>query len=320
MSQPNVPPEIRISADSHVSEPPDLWEKGLPAKYRDRAPRFPRIRLGEGNHSRPGGWDPVERLKDMAADGISAEVLFPTLAKHTFDHGGDDLELAAACDRVYNDWMIEFCSEASERLWGLAQIGLWDIDYAIQELERARKEGLKGAAIWAATPDDLPWTSDHYERFWSACEETGMPVALHINVGFGIYSEESRQFARGGLTGVTRMAYGHKMVAQQVLSELTLAGAFERHPRLQLMLGEFDCGWIPFFLEDLDRKFGRGSGRGVNLRMLPSEYISRQVYATFMQDGVAGFLLQQWGPTTSSIPTTTLMRVGYGHTRTTPWR
>jgi len=114
-------------------------------------------------------------------------------------------------------------------------------------------------------------------------------------VGFGIYSEESRQFARGGLTGVTRMAYGHKMVAQQVLSELTLAGAFERHPRLQLMLGEFDCGWIPFFLEDLDRKFGRGSGRGVNLRMLPSEYISRQVYATFMQDGVAGFLLQQWG-------------------------
>lgn len=26
----------------------DLWEKNLPAKYRDRAPRFPRIKIGTG--------------------------------------------------------------------------------------------------------------------------------------------------------------------------------------------------------------------------------------------------------------------------------
>ncbi len=32
--------EQRISADSHMTEPPDLWEKRLPAALRDRAPRF----------------------------------------------------------------------------------------------------------------------------------------------------------------------------------------------------------------------------------------------------------------------------------------
>ena len=29
-----------ISADSHVSEPPDLWSTRVDAKYRDRAPRL----------------------------------------------------------------------------------------------------------------------------------------------------------------------------------------------------------------------------------------------------------------------------------------
>jgi len=33
--------EIIISADSHVMEPPDLWAKGVPAPFRDKAPRFP---------------------------------------------------------------------------------------------------------------------------------------------------------------------------------------------------------------------------------------------------------------------------------------
>ncbi len=29
-----------ISADSHVSEPPDLWTSRVDKKYRDRAPRL----------------------------------------------------------------------------------------------------------------------------------------------------------------------------------------------------------------------------------------------------------------------------------------
>lgn len=31
---------IVVDADAHVAEPADLWEKNLPAKYRDRALRI----------------------------------------------------------------------------------------------------------------------------------------------------------------------------------------------------------------------------------------------------------------------------------------
>ena len=74
-----------ISADSHMAEPLDLWETRLPQTFRDRALRFPKLKLYETNHHlRAGGWDPDERLKDLAFDGISAEVLYPTLAKQAW--------------------------------------------------------------------------------------------------------------------------------------------------------------------------------------------------------------------------------------------
>lgn len=286
--------EIRISGDSHLSEPPDLWEKNLPAKYRDRAPRFPRVKLGTFNHSRPGGWDPVERLKDMAADGISAEVMFPTQAKGIYDQCADDTELAAACDQVYNDWLIEFCQEAPDRLWGQAHIGLWNVDYAIKELERTRRAGLKAATIWVIPPEDLPFTSEHYERFWAAAQDLQMPVTMHINTGFGLYAESSE--ARPGtgenpIASSARRAFGHKAAVAQTLTEMILSGVFERYPGLKVLIAEFGVGWIPFWLEDLDRKTGSRGG----LPLKPSEYFNRQVYATFEQDGVGGYLLERWG-------------------------
>jgi hypothetical protein len=49
--------EQRISADSHMIEPPDLWEKRLPADLWDRSPRFPNRAKSP---VRAGGWDPYE--------------------------------------------------------------------------------------------------------------------------------------------------------------------------------------------------------------------------------------------------------------------
>jgi len=291
----NLVSEIRISGDSHVSEPPDLWVKRLPAAFSDEALTFPHLKFGRGNFAREGGFDPAKRLKDQAYDGISAEILFPTQGLNIFRQFYKkpiNVALSKACERVYNDWMIEFCQYAPERLWGQALISLYDVDYAIEEMIRTKNEGLKGVATWVAPPDNLPWTGDHYERFWSAAEDNDVNIAMHINSGFGVYAETVIQ-EEDRYQMLTRQAYGHKMVAMKTLSELILSGVFERHPRLKLLIAEFECGWIPFFLEDLDRKFGRGTDLG--LTMLPSEYFARSVRSTFMQDGVTGYLLERWG-------------------------
>ncbi|HTE86578.1 MAG TPA: amidohydrolase family protein, partial [Dehalococcoidia bacterium] len=167
--------EQRISADSHMAEPPDLWETRLPQKFRDRAPHFPNVKQYESfQHIRAGGWDPNERLRDQAYDGISAEVLFPSLGYAAY--GTHDPVLEEACCRVYNDWLIDFCSVSPERLWGLALISLWDIDKAVTELERCKRAGLRGTAIGVIPVEDLPYSSGHYERFWAACQDLNMPI------------------------------------------------------------------------------------------------------------------------------------------------
>jgi hypothetical protein len=50
--------EPRISADSHMTEPPDLWEKWLPPALCDRAPHFQNRGTASG-YERAGGWDPM---------------------------------------------------------------------------------------------------------------------------------------------------------------------------------------------------------------------------------------------------------------------
>src|SRR6476469_2296664 len=118
-----VATEQRVSSDSHMAEPPDLWEQGLPLRFRERAPHFPNVKQYESfQHIRAGGWDPHERLRDQAYDGISAEVLYPSLGYAAYGVG--DPELEEACCSVYNDWMIDFCNVSLARFWGLGLISL----------------------------------------------------------------------------------------------------------------------------------------------------------------------------------------------------
>jgi len=280
--------EILISGDGHVAEPPDLWEKRLPEKYRDRAPRFPNTKLGEGNHARTGGWEPLERLKDMAVDGVSAEVLYPTLANAVYKV--NDVELEEACTRVYNDWMIEYCSAAPDRLWGQGIITMWNVDHAVQELERTKKAGLSGAMIWLIPPDELLYRTKHYEPFWAAAQELQMPISMHINAGHGHYS------TRGQLTPFTRQHHSvnlNKLAAFTALTDIICTGVLERFPELKIVIAEIGVGWIPFWLSESDDWFD--TSPIPELEMKPSEYFWRQCYATFIDDRVGTFLVQKWG-------------------------
>ena len=84
-----------ISADYHVIEPEDLWSKNLPAGLKEKYPNFPaRNSAGE----KPGGWNPRARIDEIEVDGVSAEVLYPTLGLRLF--ALEDAELQEACFRI----------------------------------------------------------------------------------------------------------------------------------------------------------------------------------------------------------------------------
>ena len=135
--------DTMISADSHILEQPDMWEKPLRAKYGDDVPhcfnefngetgRFwysgrQVLRLGgaddEHRHDdmlRRAGFEPEPRVEFQKKAQVEAEVLYPTFmmvvmqAKH---HAA-----LKASSEVYNDWLREYFSYDAQRLWGVAVI------------------------------------------------------------------------------------------------------------------------------------------------------------------------------------------------------
>ena len=295
---------LLISADSHVSEPEDLWSTRLPANLRDQAPTFPRRRTGAGNTqatlnvSRPGGTDPNFRVGEMAQDGVSAEVLFPTLGLRLYAQ--EDATLQEACFQAYNDWLIEYCSVAPDRLFGVSTISMYNIDNAIAEMTRTKKAGMVGAMIWQVPHPDLPFTSDHYERFWAAAQDIDMPIELHILTGFDYSMNLTGN--RGGPLEAHRGSVNHKTAGiMNTLMDIIFTGVLERYPKLLFNVVESEIGWIPFALQQWDYYVNRNSStkpdspRPLPIRMLPSEYFERQMSATFFNDPVGGKLLESWG-------------------------
>ena len=108
-----------ISADSHIQEPEDLWVNQLPAAMKDRYPKFPK-RNSPGE--KPGGWDPKARISEMETDGVSAEVLYPTLGLRLF--AMEDAECQEACFQIAHDWMIDYCTVTPGRLIGFPMMSL----------------------------------------------------------------------------------------------------------------------------------------------------------------------------------------------------
>ena len=76
-----------------------------------------------------------------------------------------------------------------KRLIGIAAISVYNIDEAVKELERCAKAGMKGSIIWQAPHPDLPFHSEHYNKFWAASQDLEIPVHLHILTGHGYHKE-----------------------------------------------------------------------------------------------------------------------------------
>jgi predicted TIM-barrel fold metal-dependent hydrolase len=286
---------LLISSDSHVIEPEGLWRKELPAAFRAQAPDFG----GQRRNDHPGAMDKSKRVAEMAADGVSAEVLYPTHGLRVLSL--DDPALEHACCRVYNDWLSDYCRAAPDRLIGLAMLSMYDIDQAIREMERCRQAGMRGVVIWQVPPPELSFASDHYERFWAAAQDMNMPVNLHILSGHG-YSRE-RAFPRTvsgdrAAVDVARNSVNDKVAqATDALYDFIFAGVFARFPRLKLVMVENEIGWMPFLLEQWDYYFKRNPSGRTDLLIArpPSEYFHDNVSATFFNDAVGGHLLSWWG-------------------------
>jgi predicted TIM-barrel fold metal-dependent hydrolase len=285
-----------------VIEPHDLWQERLPARFAGAAPAFAADTVFAAH---PGGHDPDARLSAMATDGLTAEVLYPSLGLMLYSE--QDTELQQACFGVYNDWLSDYCSTNGRRLVGVPAICSYDIPAALGELERCHERGLQGACLWLRPDPRIPFSSRHYDDLWLVAERERIPVSFHILSGFD-HTQKERAAMRdpGQLQQLGRERYfelardnsnGKIVECADTLYELMFSGVFDRFRELRVVLVEADVGWLPFFAQRWEYygSQNRTIAPKLGLERTPAEYLRDNIYVTFVCDPVGAKLVADHG-------------------------
>jgi predicted TIM-barrel fold metal-dependent hydrolase len=263
------------SSDSHILEPEDLFENALGKKYADECPRYidehggikakfyytgyEYVRVDEiveGDDSTPesaalmeemikASKDPYERIKCLDKDGIWAEILNSTWMLYTMRAPND--RMVRDCCEVYNDWIAEHCSADPKRLYGTSMVYMQDPEWAVKELERVHKLGLKSVLINCDTRPGWPlYHEPQYDKFWATAQDLDMPVTLHIITGnvkdLFTFHGDDRKYVPGE-------TYKLLQECTWVLSnEFIFGGILDRFPKLKIACSEFEVSWLPYWL------------------------------------------------------------------------
>jgi predicted TIM-barrel fold metal-dependent hydrolase len=254
-------------------EPGDLWEKRLDRKLRDRAPKVVENPTDQG----PRYLFTVEGAQPFPVAGTLGMSIFAT----------PNAELQQASFDVYNDWLAEYCRYDSRRLYGTGLISLEDVDQAVSRVAQLQQQGMRGLMIWGAAPADRPYSERSYDPFWAAAAEAEMPVSLHIIASRG---KLSSPYGEGNGGPALHPAVWYSVVISEIqesLSTLIFGGVLERFPGLRIVSAENDVGWLPHFAYRMDHAYDKFNAMWSDpLPMRPSEYMRRQIWATFQDDPI----------------------------------
>src|SRR5215472_11474692 len=310
-------PPLVLSSDSHVFEPPDLWQTRIHRAFRDRAPRIERINGGDhvvveadqilsgiglisnagARFEAPetisaegrfedvlrGGYDPEQHLKDMELDGVAGEVLYPSQGLFYFKVA--DMGLMSAIFRAYNDWLADFCRADPARLKGIAMVNVDDVADGIAQLGRAAKMGFAGAMITEYPPEDRRYDQAEYEPFWAAAQALDMPLSLHTATRRqGKIRGTGEKTLRDASSRATKVFYPATSMCDMIFS-----GVFERYPNLKLAIVEFELAWVPHLLSSMDYTYRERHEEALYRfkdGWRPSDFFHRNVLLSFQEDQV----------------------------------
>ncbi|MET0145202.1 MAG: amidohydrolase family protein [Ilumatobacteraceae bacterium] len=333
-------------------EPGDLFVSRLPRRYREVAPREEvlsgrRVWFLDGHRTLtstlyqllpgdgPRGPDVRRRLRDLDADGIQNEVVYPNLGLTVMSIADD--ELAMACARIYNDDLADRYLPHRDRLTAIPIIPIVDIGSAVEEIERVAALGFRGILL-PLVPHVPYYRLDRYAPIWAAAQAHRLPVSFHVGTGFVVLPNGTPIAAsRARLSMNLLPAIGHAGrsgsadepdpartadakrtigalsvgdEARDLIAALVGSGTLDRFPELHIVSVENNANWLAWSMMAMDKAWTLGPGQPESFKatfhdgtsdpdtepdldlfgfswpypLMPSEYVRRQVHATFMDD------------------------------------
>ncbi len=307
-----------VSVDDHVVEPPHAFDGRLPKAFADRAPRV--VEMDDGSEAwvyegqvlpnvgfnavvgrpvteysfeptrfdqmRRGAWDIGARIADMDINGVYGSLCFPSFLPgftgQRLQQLTTDPDLALACVRAWNDWMLEeWVGYSPGRMIPLQLPYLLDPEVGAAEIRRNAERGFR-AVTFSEAPHmlGLPTLhSGHWDPLMAACAETETVVCLHV--GSSGTSPATAPDAPSDTIGVLFFGYAMFAAVDWLYSRLPV-----RFPDLKICLSEGGIGWVAGLLDRLEhvRKYDAMYGTWNDVELSPADTFRRNFWVCAIDD------------------------------------
>jgi len=192
-----------------------------------------------------------KRLRLMDASGVEIMILSlnaPAVQAIPSPQKANEIAMRA------NDFLAEQVAKRPTRFQAFAALPLQDADMATLELERCVKSlGFKGALVNGFSQVNTPENCVYYDApqfagFWDSVEKLNVPFYLHPRNPIASWAQIYE--GHPWLMGPT-WAFGQETAVHAL--RLMASGLFDKHPKLQIILGHMGEG-LPYSMWRIDNR------------------------------------------------------------------
>ncbi|MED6302732.1 MAG: amidohydrolase family protein [Bacteroidota bacterium] len=166
-------------------------------------------------------WDPVVRIREYQKYHTQVQVVctIPVLFAY-FAKPKDGLEVS----KFLNDDVAELINKYPKNYIGLGTIPMQSPELAVRELERLKKNGLKGVQI-GSNIDDINLSDPLYYSIWESCEKLDLAVLVHPWNMMG-----QKHMGRYWLPWLV----GMPAETSRAICSMIFGGIFDKYPKLRV--------------------------------------------------------------------------------------
>jgi aminocarboxymuconate-semialdehyde decarboxylase len=223
----------RIAAGERAGFAVEVTDKGRFVRLGERGPRLSVL---------PGMADMDIRLKTMAEQGVSAQLLSPWIALAAYHLGEDDAVWFAT---ALNEEIAAVVAAHPDRFIGVGSVPLQAPAKAVEMLGWMMRDlGLFGVEISTSVRPDMLLDDPALEPFWAEAERLDAFVMIHPSLG----GTGRPEFEKYYLNNLIHNPLDTTVAAAHIM----FSGLLERYPRLKILLVH-GGGFLPYDIGRLRR-------------------------------------------------------------------